>query len=120
MQVDVLTLAVTTCVTGAVGWLVKALLDWLKDYATESRAWRTAMDGKLAIINESLVCVMRGDLIHKAHRYIDDRGYATIEEKESWHEEWTQYQAVCPKNGFIDALAAQVMALPEHQNKEES
>lgn len=114
MQVDVLTLAVTTAVTGTVGWMVKAVLDHFRAYTDESRTWRTSMDGKLAIINESLVCVMRGDLIHKAHRYIDDRGYATIEEKDSWHEEWTQYQAVCPKNGFIDALAEQVMALPEH------
>ena len=114
LQVDVLTLVVTTCVTGCVGWAVKTLLDQLRSYTTESKAWRQKMDEKISVINESLVCVMRGDLIHKAHRYVDDRGYATIEEKESWHEEWEQYQAVCPRNGFIDALAEQVMSLPEH------
>lgn len=107
-------LVIPTIVTGIVGWLVKTLLDMLRGYIEDSHKWRAQMDGKIAVINESLVCVMRGDLIHKAHRYVDDRGYATIEEKESWHEEWEQYQAVCPRNGFIDALAEQVMALPEH------
>lgn len=107
-------LVIPTIVTGIVGWLVKTLLDMLRGYISDSHEWRAKMDGKIEIINESLVCVMRGDLIHKAHRYVDDRGYATIEEKDSWHEEWVQYQAVCPKNGFIDALAEQVMSLPEH------
>lgn len=107
-------LIITTAITGAVGWLVKAVLDAIKGYTAESRAWRKSMTKQVDTISESLVCVMRGDLIHKAHRYVDDKGYASIEEKDSWHEEWTQYQAVCPKNGFIDTLAEQVMSLPEH------
>jgi len=110
-------LALPTIVTAAVGWLVKTLLDAARDYAADSRRWRSGLDAKIGIINESLICVMRGDLIHKAHRYVDDKGYASIEEKESWHEEWVQYQSICPRNGFIDALAEQVMALPEHPAK---
>lgn len=117
IQVDVLTLVLTTCITGAVGWLVKAVLDQLKEYRAESKAWREGLDERVDAMNDSLICVMRGDLIHKAHRYVDDKGYASIEEKESWHEEWTQYQSICPRNGFIDALAEQVMALPEHEQK---
>lgn len=107
-------LIIATIVTGAVGWMVKNLLDAIKDYAADSRRWRADLSKRIDTINGSLVCVMRGDLIHKAHRYVDDKGYASIEEKESWHEEWRQYQSICPRNGFIDALAEQVMALPEH------
>lgn len=107
-------LIITTAITGAVGWIVKAALDQLRAYTSEGRAWRKKMSDKVDTINGSLVCVMRGDLIHKAHRYVDDKGYASLEEKESWHEEWEQYQSICPRNGFIDALAEQVMALPEH------
>lgn len=106
---------VNTALTAAIGWAVKVLLDRLKAYSAESKQWRESLSTRVDVINESLICVMRGDLIHKAHRYIDDRGYASLEEKESWHEEWTQYQNVCPKNGFIDSLAEQVMALPERE-----
>ena len=115
LKVDVLTLVVTTLITGIIGWIVKTGMDFMKEYRSESRAWREEVSTQIGVINESLICVMRGDLIHKAHRYVDDRGYASIEEKESWHEEWTQYQSICPRNGFIDALAEQVMALPEHE-----
>lgn len=111
---------ITGLISAAILWGVRVLTKALKDYSAESKAWRSDLTKRIGIINESLVCVMRGDLIHKAHRYVDDKGYASIEEKESWHEEWTQYQSICPRNGFIDALAAQVMALPEHPNKEES
>ena len=97
---------------------VRALIKAFKDYSAESHAWRKDLTKKVGVINDSLVCVMRGDLIHKAHRYVDDKGYASIEEKDSWHEEWTQYQSICPRNGFIDSLAAQVMALPEHPEEQ--
>lgn len=107
-------LALPAAITAIVGWMVKSLLDAVRDYAADSHRWRADLSKRIDVINGSLVCVMRGDLIHKAHRYVDDKGYASIEEKESWHEEWEQYQSICPRNGFIDALAEQVMALPEH------
>lgn len=107
-------LALPAIVTGVIGWMVKNLLDAIRDYSADSHRWRADISKRIDVINGSLVCVMRGDLIHKAHRYVDDKGYASIEEKESWHEEWVQYQSICPRNGFIDALAEQVMALPEH------
>lgn len=105
---------VTGLISAAILAGVRAMTKALRDYQGESKAWRKELTKQVGVINASLVCVMRGDLIHKAHRYVDDKGYASIEEKESWHEEWTQYQSICPKNGFIDTLAAQVMALPEH------
>lgn len=113
-----LSVIITTALTTLTSLLVTALYRKLVAYITSSGEWRRSADKRINIINESLVCVMRGDLIHKAHRYVDDKGYASIEEKESWHEEWVQYQSICPRNGFIDTLAEQVMALPEHPASE--
>ena len=59
---------------------------------------------------------MRSDLIHRAHRYIDDLGCAGTEEKQSFWAEYEDYMRVCDANSivnhFIDNLAKQVMALP--------
>lgn len=59
---------------------------------------------------------MRSDILHKAHRYIDDLGCASTEEKETLWAEWEDYSAICDANNitnhFIDKLANQVMSLP--------
>lgn len=59
---------------------------------------------------------MRSDILHKAHRYIDDLGCASTEEKEALWAEWEDYSAICDANNitnhFIDKLANQVMSLP--------
>lgn len=64
---------------------------------------------------------MRSDLIHRAHRYIDDLGCAGTEEKQSFWAEYEDYMRICDANNivnhFIDNLAKQVMALP---NREEN
>lgn len=64
---------------------------------------------------------MRSDLIHRAHRYIDDLGCAGTEEKQSFWAEYEDYVSICDANNvmnhFIDNLANQVMALP---NREEN
>lgn len=64
---------------------------------------------------------MRSDLIHRAHRYVDDLGCAGTEEKQSFWAEYEDYVSICDANNvmnhFIDNLAKQVMALP---NREEN
>lgn len=59
---------------------------------------------------------MRSDLIHRAHRYVDDLGCAGTEEKQSFWAEYEDYMRICDANSivnhFIDNLAKQVMALP--------
>lgn len=59
---------------------------------------------------------MRSDLIHRAHRYVDDLGCASTEEKQSFWAEYEDYMRICDANNivnhFIDNLAKQVMALP--------
>ena len=64
---------------------------------------------------------MRSDLIHRAHRYIDDLGCAGTEEKQSFWAEYEDYMRICDAsnivNHFIDNLAKQVMALPNREVK---
>lgn len=61
----------------------------------------------------------RSDIVHKCHRYLDDLGKASIEEKQALHDEHVQYSQFCEDlgidNNFIDNLVARVMELPERQ-----
>ena len=61
----------------------------------------------------------RSDILHKCHRYLDDIGKASIEEKEALHAEHEEYAQICKANGiensFIDALVQRVMELPERE-----
>ena len=78
-------------------------------------------DGRIDTILTAQCSQMRSDILHKAHRYIDDLGCASTEEKEALWAEWEDYSAICDANNitnhFIDKLANQVMSLP---NREEN
>lgn len=119
MQVDVLTLAISTCVTGAVGWGIKLLLDTMKGYIAESAAWRKATDDTIHTILSAQCTQMRADITHKMHRYLDDLGCASQEEKDSLMAEYKEYCAICKKYGiinhFIDAMMQRVMDLPTRE-----
>ena len=95
MSVDFTTLAVSTCVTGAVGWLVKMLLDMLKGYIESSTKWRKDMDDCIMSILEAQCTQMRSDITHKVHRYMDDLGAASEEEKQSLRSEYDLYCVIC-------------------------
>lgn len=73
-------------------------------------------DGRIDTILTAQCSQMRSDLIHRAHRYIDDLGCAGTEEKQSFWAEYEDYMRICDANNvvnhFIDNLAKQVMALP--------
>jgi len=60
---------------------------------------------------------MRSDIVHKCHRYLDDLGRASIEEKNALKAEHDEYSAVCEANGivnsFVDMMVQRVMDLPE-------
>lgn len=92
----------------------------------ERNAWRARVEAKLDEQDETIKAVlsaqctqMRSDAIHRAHRYIDDLGCASIEEKQSFYAEWEEYQVLCDKygikNNFVDNLVQQVMALPDRK-----
>lgn len=60
---------------------------------------------------------MRSDIVHKCHRYLDDLGKASTEEKDALKAEHEEYSAVCKASGivnnFVDMMVQRVMELPE-------
>lgn len=92
----------------------------------EEKEWRDNITKRITDNTEKVGLVLaltientRADLIHKAHRYLDDLGKASTEEKESFYKQYTDYVAICKaadiENEFIDDLVKQVMNLPNRQ-----
>lgn len=111
LKVDVLTLIITTCVTGAVGWAIKALLDQLKEYRGESKEWREGLDGKIDALTDATQTTMRTSLLHYAEKYLT-RGWLTPEERASIYDMHAKYSAL-HANGYIDSYMQRVMELPD-------
>lgn len=89
-------------------------------------AWREsvtarmdAQDKRIDTILQAQCSQMRSDIIHKCHRYLDDLGKASTEEKEALKAEHQEYSAVCKANGivnnFVDLMVQRVMELPERE-----
>lgn len=85
-------------------------------WRAEIEARLDGQDDKIASILKGQCTQMRSDLIHRAHRYIDDLGCASTDEKNAFDEEYKDYCELCEaygiKNNFVDHLAQQVMELP--------
>ena len=113
IQVDVVTLAVTTTITGVVGWGVKALLDTLRAYVESSQRWRAKMDGKVDSIMGATQTTMRATLIHNYEKY-QERGWLTPEERASWCDMHDKYSAM-GFNGLIDTYRAKLNELPDRE-----
>lgn len=88
--------------------------------------WRDSIDRRLGSIEEkqsrsiaAQAAQTRSDIVHKCHRYLDDLGKASTEEKQALHDEHEQYSQFCDDlgidNNFIDNLVARVMQLPERE-----
>lgn len=87
-------------------------------------AWREevikimdAQDIRIDTILTAQCSQIRSDIIHKCHRYLDDLGKTSIEEKDALKAEHDEYSAVCQANGivnnFVDMMVQRVMELPE-------
>ena len=92
--------------------------------------WRADTDQRMADFEQALasqnrsiglvlrgqITQMRSDIIHKAHRYLDDLGCASTEEKDAFNAEYEEYRMLCETadvdNDFVDTLHQQVMELP--------
>lgn len=74
-------------------------------------------DERIGIMLNAQCSQMRSDIIHKCHRYLDDMGCASTEEKQSLHAEYDDYQSLCDSSGvvnhFVDTLVSRTMELPE-------
>lgn len=88
--------------------------------------WRKRVEDRLDSQDELIDTIltaqcsqMRSDIIHKCHRYLDDLGRASIEEKNALKAEHEEYSAVCKANGivnnFVDLMVQRVMELPERE-----
>ena len=104
---------VPTIVTGAVGWLVKTLLDMLRDYIDDSAKWRAKTDGKLDTIMGATQTTMRATLIHNYEKYAE-RGWLTPEERASWCDMHDKYAAM-GFNGLIDTYRDKLNQLPDKE-----
>jgi hypothetical protein len=106
-------LALPTIVTAAVGWLVKTLLDMLREYIDSSAQWRAKTDGKLDTIMGATQTTMRATLIHNYEKYAE-RGWLTPEERASWCDMHDKYSAM-GFNGLIDSYRRKLDALPDRE-----
>lgn len=88
--------------------------------------WRSDVISRLddmeAKLNRSVsqqAVQIRSDIVHKSHRYLDDLGRASSEEKETLNDAYKQYCEFCEdldiENDFIDLLVQRVMELPERE-----
>lgn len=88
------------------------------------KEWQESVIGRLDEQDSRLDTVLslqcsqtRSDILHKCHRYLDDVGKASTEEKEALKAEHQDYADICKANGieneFIDLLVQRVMELPE-------
>ena len=87
-------------------------------------AWREEMVKRMDAQDERTMSMlkaqctqMRSDTLHRVHRYLDDLGCASTEEKDAFWAEYQEYCELCKQYGieneFVDELARRVMALPE-------
>lgn len=80
-------------------------------------AWREEMERRIDAVLKGQTTQMRSDLVHRAHRYVDDLKAASTEEKDAFWDEYKDYCIICKaygiENSFIDQLAQRVMQLPE-------
>lgn len=97
-----------------------------EDETRNREAWRAGVDkrldeqdAKIDAVLKGQTTQMRSDLVHRAHRYLDDLGKASSEEKDAFWDEYKDYCIICKafkiENSFIDQLAQRVMALPERE-----
>ena len=106
-------LVIPTIVTGVVGWLVKALLDTMRGYISDSQAWRSKMDGKVDTIMGATQTTMRATLIHNYEKYAG-RGWLTPEERASWCDMHDKYSSM-GFNGLIDTYRRKLDELDDKE-----
>ena len=99
-------------------------LKMVADDRLEWYAWREQIvahmdnqDERATAMLKAQCTQMRSDTVHRAHRYLDDLGCASIEEKNAFWAEYRDYCDLCEQygieNSFVDELAKRVMDLPE-------
>lgn len=117
--------------TLVITWLTALINRWMSESKkdkeredAERKAWRKGVDERLdrqEKVMDSMLNLScsnsRGDIVHKCHRYLDDLGCASHEEKQALWAQHADYELVCKENGiendFVRQLVQRVMELPE-------
>ena len=99
MQVPV-ELLINTILTGIVAWIVKAVLDKLKEYQNETTLWRVQTDDKIDKLADATKADMRINLVYSCEKSFR-RGWTTSEELASIQNLYNRYDALDGHNGFI-------------------
>lgn len=92
--------------------------------------WRESVDERLKEQDDVIKTIlsaqctqMRSDITHRIHRYVDDLGCASSEEKQSLYSEYEEYCEICRRYGitnhFVDQMMKQVMSLPDRSKRTE-
>ena len=93
-------------------------IDWYS-WRAEIVELMDTQDEQIKSVLKGQCTQMRSDVLHRAHRYIDDLGMASTEEKAAFWDEYQEYCNICEKygieNNFVDELAKRVMSLPERK-----
>lgn len=103
-----------------------AALQSVADDRTDWYSWRAEIIKQMQTQDERIDTILkaqcsqtRSDIIHKCHRYLDDLGKASTEEKEALKAEHEEYSAMCEANdivnNFVDLMVQRVMELPERE-----
>ena len=129
----VITWAAPIVSTLVITWLSAEIKRWMerreKDSEKESderKRWRAGVDEKLDEQDRKIDTLLdlscsqnRSDVVHKCHRYLDDLGCASSEEKQALWAQHEDYKRICDANGienhFVEQLVARVMELPERE-----
>lgn len=92
---------------------------WREETDRRMEEFEKALVGQnksITLVLKGQITQMRSDIIHKAHRYLDDLKCASTEEKKAFDEEYKEYRALCNaaviENDFVISLHQQVMDLP--------
>lgn len=93
-------------------------IDWYS-WRAEIVKLMDTQDERIMSVLKGQCTQMRSDVVHRAHRYLDDLGMASTEEKAAFWEEYQEYCLLCEqygiKNDFVKELAQRVMQLPERE-----
>ena len=119
------TLIITACTAAINKWMAESKKDREREEA-ERKEWRKGVDERLEKQEKVMDSMLnlscsnsRGDIVHKCHRYLDDLGCASHEEKQALWAQHADYELVCNENGidndYVRKLVQRVMELPERE-----
>ena len=111
MEFDIpIELVINTIVTGIIGWIVKVILDRLKEYQTESKEWRDQLDEKLDHLSYATKADMRVNIVYSCEKCLK-RGWITAEELSSILNLHDRYNDLVGHNHFVSSYIDRIEML---------